>query len=260
MAAQKSSYFLLTPATSTTSLHDVSSTSCLQQQQNKLTDIKTNTMKNSKKQQQVEETKENKEELTETKTPATTTTTTTKKTTARKRAATSRRRPSIILCNTSVSSSSSTSTSTIRRPIVQNVPESKVTSANTNITHHVVAHKQAKLSLSVSAATKSCSNIQKSSVLADVAVVSEASKPPTTTFSNPIGAGVSLSQFYLRYAPKNSFYSTTASVRSCHRKFGPSNPMPELTWASSSALWSAMKDKEQNYLRDAAYLKRHPGI
>lgn len=220
-------------------------------------------MKNSKKQQQqVEETKENKEEPSETKTQATTTTTSataTKKTTARKRAATSRRRPSMILCNTSVSSSSSTSTSsTIRRPIAQNVPESKITSSNAN---HAVAHKQAKLSLSVSAATKSCSNLQKSSVLADVAaVVSEASKPPTTTFPNPIGAGVSLSQFYLRYAPKNSFYSTSASIRSCHRKFGPSNPMPELTWASSSALWSAMKDKEQNYLRDAAYLKRHPGI
>lgn len=220
-------------------------------------------MKNSKKQQQqVEETKENKEEPSETKTETTTTTATTKKATARKRAATSRRRPSIILCNTSVSSSSSTSTSTIRRPIAQNVPEPKFTSSNTN---HVVAHKQAKLSQSVSAATKSCSNLQKSSVLADVAAVSEASKPPsttttTTTFPNPIGAGVSLSQFYLRYAPKNSFYSTTASVRSCHRKFGPSNPMPELTWASSSALWSAMKDKEQNYLRDAAYLKRHPGI
>jgi hypothetical protein len=218
-------------------------------------------MKNSKKQQQqVEETKENKEEPFETKAPATTTTTS-KKTTARKRAATSRRRPSIILCNTSVSSSSSTSTSTIRRPIAQNVPEPKITSSNN--TNHVVAHKQAKLSLSVSAATKSCSNIQKSSVLADVAAVSEASKPPsttTTTFPNPIGDGVSLSQFYLRYAPKNSFYSTTASIRSCHRKLGPSNPMPELTWASSSALWSAMKDKEQNYLRDAAYLKRHPGI
>lgn len=239
MAAKKSSYFLLTPASSTTSLHDISSISSIHRHEA----VHKSTLTSNPSQSDEEDVcgEDNQTITSTTNVPQS-------KTTNRKRSATTRaRRPSIIM------TSSSSTTVTRRRPAPIATQQSNENRQELPPTAPSSV-KQAKLSSCAASTAKSCSNLQKSKVLSDVAAVKT---PPNEDKPGFCLNGLSLSQFYLRYAPKNSFgyKATTSSGLSSMSR----SPMPELTWASSHALWATMKAKEESYMRDQFYLKRHNG-
>lgn len=250
MAAQKSSFFLLTPASSTTSLHEISI--CQKNHHSnkkKLNESSTTTTSTtasadttinaslvSSHDEAETRTTNDVENQQQQPLPVVQTLPT-------ENLAKPKKRPTIMPRRKTIgrgggSSTTTTTTTTKKHTTTNNSNENNNTGNNQPLEKYLTS-KQAKFTTSVNS-TKSCSNLQKSKVLTNVAS-EEFPKTPQT--------GTCLSQFYLRYAK-----TATKSISSSHHE---PIPMPELTWASNHAVWLTMKSKEDTYVRTSGCLKRH---
>lgn len=149
-------------------------------------------------------------------------------------------------------------------------------------THSYNSTKNSKLIKSLINKCSSNSNLQKSKVASETSVLTDGvNKPAKSNNVNTINKPQQQPQIsgYLVDSKQNlsdiennqnSHLKTPPQVvklasngyqtKELYRELDTQIPMPKLSWANNNELWQVMRRKELKYLHDPAYLKRHLNI